>query len=73
VLYTKVVEVEERVAPEWLEFVQDPSLVPAEYGGELVEGVNGSKLRVLQPLSEWFTLFTPRALRLIPYVLPGHT
>lgn len=54
-LYTKVVEVEERVAPEWLEFVQDPSLAPAEYGGELVEGVNGSKLRVLQPLSEWFT------------------
>ncbi|RSH93770.1 hypothetical protein EHS25_006418 [Saitozyma podzolica] len=51
VLYTKVVEVEERVAPEWLEFVQDPSAAPAGYGGELVKGVNGSKLRVLQPLN----------------------
>ncbi|ORY27110.1 putative cytoplasm protein [Naematelia encephala] len=49
VLYTKVVEVSERVTPEWSEFLQDPTLAPKHFG-ELVDGVNGSKLRIIQPL-----------------------
>lgn len=49
-LYSKVIEVDERVAPEWFEFEQDQSLAPASYSthGELVEGVNGAKMRLFK-------------------------
>lgn len=50
VLYTKVVEVEERVTPEWTEHIDDPP-EDADALGELVEGVNKSKLRIVEPLS----------------------
>ncbi|OCF32026.1 5-oxoprolinase (ATP-hydrolysing) [Kwoniella heveanensis BCC8398] len=49
VLYTKVVEIDERVTPEWIEHIEDPP-ENDDYLGQLVEGVNGSKLRVVQAI-----------------------
>ncbi|KAL7421183.1 hypothetical protein Q5752_004068 [Cryptotrichosporon argae] len=49
-LYTKVVEIEERVTPKWIEFVDKPELAPDGLG-ELVDGVNGSKMRIVEPMS----------------------
>lgn len=56
-LYERVVEVEERVTPEWIEHVDDPSKAP-EGLGDLVEGVNGAKLRIVEVLSEFLLYVT---------------
>ena len=51
VLYTKVLEIDERVAPEWEDFGEGES-VPKTYSemGTLEHGINGAKMRLLRPL-----------------------
>ncbi|WVQ78999.1 hypothetical protein IAT38_001091 [Cryptococcus sp. DSM 104549] len=50
VLYTKVVEVDERVTPEWPEFIVEGKTV-ADDGSALVSGVSDSVIRIIEPLA----------------------
>ncbi|WVF66760.1 hypothetical protein IAT40_001502 [Kwoniella sp. CBS 6097] len=51
VLYTKVVEIDERIIPEWFEFVEEGRTV-AENGDRLIKTPSGVTVRELKPLDE---------------------
>ncbi|OWZ68378.1 hypothetical protein AYX14_01640 [Cryptococcus neoformans] len=51
VLYSKVVEIDERIIPEWQEFVEEGRMV-AENGDRLIKTSSGVTVRELKPLDE---------------------